>query len=133
MPVRACLVQAYGVKAETLSMQRIHLVRSTAADGVVARRFGSETLLVPVCAGVGDLDSVYTLNEVGTAIWETLAEPSSIDDLVTLLTAGYDVSGERARQDVAAYVADLTALGLVRQVAIAEDGAERARAREVRG
>jgi hypothetical protein len=110
------------------------VIRATAADGVVARRFGRETLLVPVCGGVGDLDSVYTLNEVGTTIWEALAEPKAIDDLVALVTREYDVTPERAREDIDAYLADLTELGLVRHAGdTAAAATDAAGTHEVRG
>ena len=91
-----------------------YVVRIAGDDGsVVARRFGAETLLVPVCGGVGDLDSVHTLNEVGTTIWEAIAEPTSIDDLVSTIAGGYDVSPAQARADVDAFLSDLSQLGLV--------------------
>ena len=64
-------------RADTFAMQPPpRVVRAPTDDGgAVTRRFGAETLLVPVCGGVGDLDSVYTLNAVGTSIWEAIAQP----------------------------------------------------------
>lgn len=88
-------------------------------DGVVARRFGRETLLVPVCGGVGDLDSVYTLNEIGTAVWEALASPTSVARIVDVIVGDYDVTPEQARRDVDDFLADLARLGLV-QGAVSE-------------
>jgi hypothetical protein len=88
-------------------------VRTSGDDAVVARRFGAETLLVPVCGGVGDLDSVYTLNEAGTVIWEALARPVPIGELAASLAARFDVTAEEARIDVEAFLGELAALGLV--------------------
>ena len=34
----------------------------------VTREVAGETLVVPLRAGVGDLDSIYTVNDVGAAI-----------------------------------------------------------------
>jgi coenzyme PQQ synthesis protein D (PqqD) len=91
------------------------VVRAAMGEGgVVARRFGAETLLVPVCAGVGDLDSVYTLNEVGTAVWDAIADPMSLDDLLATIVREYDAGVEEVRRDVEAFLADLAQLGLVR-------------------
>jgi hypothetical protein len=91
------------------------IVRASTGDGgVVARRFGADTLLVPVCSGVGDLDSVYTLNEVGTTIWEAMADPVSRGDLVAAITREYDVTAEEAEHDLDAFLHDLTLLRLVR-------------------
>jgi len=80
---------------------------------VVERRFGSETLLVPVCAGVGDLDSVYTLNALGTRIWDAISGPTAVADLATIIAAEYDVDRDEARRDVEAFLDDLASLGLV--------------------
>lgn len=90
-----------------------YVARAAAKRELVARRFGAETLLVPVCAGVGDLDSVYTLNEAGTAIWEALVQPIEIGALAELLTREYDIAVDDAAGDVAGYLEDLARLGLV--------------------
>ena len=94
-------------------------VRTSGDDSVVARRFGAETLLVPVCGGVGDLDSVYTLNEAGTEIWEAIARPVAVGELASILAARFDVTAEQARADVEAFLAELAALGLVEVGALA--------------
>lgn len=94
-----------------------YVVRAAGGDGgVVSRRFGTETLLVPVCGGVGDLDSVYTLNEVGTTIWDAIEQPIPVARLVAAIADAYDVAPEQARADVEAFLQDLTQLGLVRLV-----------------
>jgi hypothetical protein len=99
------------------------VVRAPADDGgVVTRRVGGETLLVPVCGGVGDLDSVYTLNPIGTFIWDAIAQPVAVGRLAELVASEYEVDRERARDDVAQFLGDLSRLGLIRLTA----GAERA-------
>ena len=90
-----------------------YALRTAAATNVVSRRFGGETLLVPVCAGVGDLDSVYTLNEVATAIWEALNEPIAVTALADRVAAEYEVSPENAVTDVESCLRDLENLGMV--------------------
>ena len=93
---------------------RHYVVRSPGGDGgVVARPCGAETLLVPVCGGVGDLDSVYTLNEVGTVIWNAIAEPTRVEALVATVAGEFDVSADRARQDIDKFLEELAQLRLV--------------------
>lgn len=96
------------------NMQGVSLVSRTSGSDVVARRFGAETLLVPVCGGVGDLDSVYTLNAVGTTIWDAIVQPVPLDRLVASIVDEFDVTPDQARADVRAFLADLARLGLVR-------------------
>ena len=37
---------------------------------IVSRKIADEVILVPIRHNVGDLESIYTLNEVGARIWE---------------------------------------------------------------
>ena len=64
------------------------------SEAVVSRLIGGETLVVPVRGGVGDLASIYSFNEVGTIIWEALASPTSLEELVELIKRKYPGSRE---------------------------------------
>ena len=83
------------------------------SDAVVSRLIGGETLVVPVRGGVGDLASIYSFNEIGTMIWEALASPTSLEELVDLIEREYPVSWEQVRQDVALFLSDIRSAGLV--------------------
>jgi hypothetical protein len=90
------------------------VIRGRGDDGVVSRRFGSQTLLVPVSSGVGDLDSVYTLNEVGSTVWHAAEQPTTLARLIAAVVEEYDVPPEQAASDVAAFLSELAQAGLVR-------------------
>ena len=49
-------------------------MRYVRSDSVVSRVIAGETLIVPIRRGVGDLASIYSLNEIATAIWSAIAE-----------------------------------------------------------
>ena len=83
------------------------------SDAVVSRLIGGETLVVPVRGGVGDLASIFSFNEVGTRIWEALATPTSLEELVDLLEHAYPVSREQLRQDVDLFLSDIRSADLV--------------------
>jgi hypothetical protein len=85
-------------------------VRSSA---VVSRMIAGETLVVPVRGKVGDLASIYSFNDVGTTIWEALASPTSLEDLIDLIEREYEVSRERATQDVETFVREMCSENLV--------------------
>lgn len=53
------------------------------------------------------------LDEVGQRIWDLLAEPRTVDDLVSVLTDEYDVAADRCRSDVTAFVDALAGHHLV--------------------
>ncbi len=90
------------------------------SDSVVARRIGGETLVVPVCGGVGDLASIFSLNEIGSLIWQNLENPQTQDSLVTLIASEYEVDAARATADVCSYLHELETAGLVQRTAVAD-------------
>ena len=48
----------------------------------VTRRIADETIIVPVVGGVGDLDAIFTLNEVGSVIWQLVDTPTTVHAIV---------------------------------------------------
>jgi hypothetical protein len=55
----------------------------------------------------------YSLNPVGTRLWELFDGKKSIRDLAQVLTEEYDVDPKTAEQDIIALVEDLLQEGLV--------------------
>jgi hypothetical protein len=85
------------------------------AGEVVLRRVGKEALLVPVRNKVGDLDSIFTLNETAIAVWESIDGKSSLDDVVERLCREYDVTREQAEADAAEIVRSLLSARLLQE------------------
>ena len=84
------------------------------SDSVVSRVIAGETLIVPVRRGTADLASLYSFNEAGSAIWQALEKPKTVDQLVDLLADTFDVTPEKAREDVDAFLSEAQGKGLVR-------------------
>ena len=61
-------------------------------------------------------EKYFTLNEVGTRIWELLGEGTEIAMIVELLAEEYDAPVEAIRTDTLALLAALHAAGLVRPI-----------------
>ncbi len=81
---------------------------------VVTRRIAGETVIVPVKGGVGDLNSIYTLNQTGTLIWELLGAEVPVTDIVSALCREYDVGKDAAESDIEEFLNALQAEGLIR-------------------
>jgi hypothetical protein len=94
-------------------------IRSSA---VVSRLIAGETLVVPVRGKVGDLASIYSFNDVGTTIWESLANPTTVNTLTDLIEAEYEVSREQARQDVENFLQEMQTAELVMAVEVHGSG-----------
>ncbi len=84
------------------------------SESVVSRVIAGETLIVPVRRGTADLASLYSFNATGNTIWQAMEKPQTIEELVNLLVETYDVSEEKARQDVDSFLAEAQAMGLIR-------------------
>src|SRR4051812_42676794 len=108
-PIHGQNLQAGEVALATMLRDEI-LVRS---ESVVARIVGGETLIVPVRAKVGDLASIYSFNGTGTLIWKLLASPRSIAKLAKAIAQDYEVDPAQAESDVANFVNEMKAVGLV--------------------
>jgi hypothetical protein len=88
--------------------------RETDGKSFVTRRIAGETIVVPVTGDVADLDSVYTLNEVGSFIWQLIDGRRSAQAIAEAVTDEYDVPLERAVLDVDELLIALEAKGLAR-------------------
>ena len=80
----------------------------------VARCIAGETIIVPIRSRVGDLESIYTLDELGTMIWNLLDGRADVSQIVQAVTSEYDVVAEEAEKDVVDFVDSLSAAGLIR-------------------
>ena len=80
---------------------------------LVTRRIAGETNLVPVTGGVADLHAVYTLNDVGSFIWHLIDGRRTAQAIADAVSSEYDVTVERAAEDVDELLTALEAHGLV--------------------
>lgn len=88
--------------------------------GFVTRRIAGETIVVPVSSHVGDLDSIYTFNEVGSRVWTLLEQPASVETIAAVLADEYEAPAEQIAADVAELLEALQERGLIHPVATAE-------------
>lgn len=92
-------------------MQRqVHYVRS---EMVVSRVIAGETLIVPIRKGVGDLASIYGLNEVATAIWQTLSALRTKDEIVASIEREFEADRRQIESDVDVFLAEMAVAGLI--------------------
>ena len=83
------------------------------SEAVVSRVIAAETLIVPVRGKVGDLASIYSLNETATVLWEALATPKSVEELRAVILKQYETEPENAAADVDAFLDELHTAGLL--------------------
>jgi hypothetical protein len=81
---------------------------------LVTREIAGETIVVPVRNNVGDLDSIYTLNELGTLIWQHIDGKNTVTQIVDAICSAYDVTAEEAKKDALEFLKSLETGGLIR-------------------
>jgi len=83
------------------------------SQAVVSRRVAGETLIVPVRGKVGDLASIYSFNETGSLIWQSMESPKGLAELISAVQQEYAVGYEQAERDVKQFLSDTLSAGLV--------------------
>jgi hypothetical protein len=79
------------------------------SDDVVAREIEGELIIVPLVAGIGDMeDELFTLNDTGKAIWDRLDGLTRLADVVAALEIEYEGAEDGViERDVLGLVAEL--------------------------
>jgi hypothetical protein len=84
------------------------------SEDVVAREIEGEIIIVPIAAGIGDMeDELYSLNETGRAIWDRLDGHTTLADVAGELTARFDADPDIVSADVLGLVGELADRGIV--------------------
>jgi hypothetical protein len=78
------------------------------SEDVVVREIEGELIIVPLVAGVGDLeDELFTLNETGRAIWQKLDGLRTLRTVVSELAEEFDAPASAIEQDVLGLLEEL--------------------------
>lgn len=75
---------------------------------VLTQKLGDEMVLLDL-AGEG----YFSLNEVGTRVWQLLAQGQSAGQIQAVLEADYDVAPEQLEKDIGELIAQLLEQGLL--------------------
>ena len=79
-------------------------------DGMVYRKIGDEFILVPIRQNVGDLESIYTLNETAANIWEWIDGKTRVEEIREKLVGEFDVTSNEAEKDLIEHLQQLEAI-----------------------
>ncbi len=82
-------------------------VRYARNPDFIFREIAGEMILVPVRATNGPKGSVFTLNEVGAAVWNLLDGQKTVRDIRDGIVERFEVEPEQAETDVREFIARL--------------------------
>ncbi len=86
------------------------------SDSIVSRKIADEFLLVPIKQNVGDLESIYTLNEVATRVWELIDGKKKVKEIKDKIVEEFEVTPQEAEKDLASLVKQLLAVEAITKV-----------------
>ncbi len=84
---------------------------------VVCRQIEGELIIVPIRRGVGDLNSLYTLNSVGSTLWEYMTDGHTVPEMVTRICDEFDVTAAQAEADIQEFLDSMVQEKLVHPLA----------------
>lgn len=76
-------------------------------DSMVFRKIADEYILVPIRQNVGDLESIYTLNEVAARIWELIDGEIKVGEIKEKIIEEFEVMPEEAEKDIMEHLMQL--------------------------
>ena len=76
-------------------------------DSIVFRKIADEFILVPIRQNVGDLESIYTLNETAARIWELIDGEIKVRDIKQRIVEEFEVTSEEAEKDIVEHLQQL--------------------------
>lgn len=82
----------------------------------IYRKIVDESVLVPVHKDVADMDSIFTLNEVGAFIWEQLEEVATRSALETAVLDAYDADPKVLRADLDQFLNEMVTIHALKEI-----------------
>ena len=67
---------------------------------IVFRKIADEVILVPIRHNVGDLESIYTLNEVAARIWDLIDGKMKIKEIKDKIIEEFEVTPKETEKDL---------------------------------
>ena len=83
------------------------------ADNLVTRQIAGETIIVPVGSGAGHVNAIFTLNCLGSIVWDMLSVPTADHKILQSICEKYEVPREQAQTDLTEFLDSLCAVGLL--------------------
>ena len=80
-------------------------------ENFVLREVAGSWVVIPIGEKSVDFNGMMNLNESGVLLWRELEKGAEKEDLISALTAEYEVSAEEAGEDIDAFVEILKKAG----------------------
>jgi hypothetical protein len=88
---------------------------------LVTRDVAGESIIVPIKGHVGDLEGIFTLNEVGATIWRLIDGRTTVRQLTEAVENEYDVGAAAAERDLLNFLQALEDAGLITPSGVSQE------------
>ena len=85
-------------------------------SSIVSRKIADEFILVPIRQKAGDLDNIYTMNEVSARIWELIDGKKRVEEIRNTIVEEFDVEPAEAEVDLVEFLQQLENVGAIRDI-----------------
>lgn len=83
---------------------------------IVTRDIAGETILVPVCGKLADMQQLFSLNDVGRFIWERIDGQTNLEAIRLGIMDSFEVKREESEADLTDFISRLMESGLIEAV-----------------
>jgi len=90
--------------------------RFTKDPSIVFRKVADEFILVPIKQKASEVESIYTMNDVASRIWELIDGKRSLKDIKKIIIKEFEVSSEEAEKDLVDFSRQLEKICAVRLI-----------------
>lgn len=80
----------------------------------VCRKIGDEYIVVPIASSVADVNSIFSLNEMGAVIWDLIDGKRNLRDIVGEIEGEFETEGQELESDVIEFVHEMTDAKLIK-------------------
>ena len=85
-------------------------------SSIVSRRIADEVILVPISQKLGEVNCIYTLNDVAAHIWELIDGKRSLKALRDSMVEAFQVQDSEAQEDLIMLIEQLKEVGAIQEV-----------------
>ena len=84
--------------------------------GFVEETVGNETVVVPLVGTVAQMEKVFSLNEIGSFIYNNMNSEKSTGEIIELILNEFEVDKQTAEKDLEQFLKKAVANGIIKEL-----------------
>ena len=81
--------------------------------GFVEKTVGNETVIIPIVGTVAQMEKVFSLNEIGSFIYNNLTSEKSAGEIIRLIINEFEIDEQTAEKDLEQFLNKAVANGII--------------------